>query len=188
MSDYRVANGEKVIYAVLVSPNDGEPYEATGDGGGGGGDASAANQTTLNNAVGAGADAAASSDTGTFSIIAFIKRGMQNWTTLLGKIATLSNNSYPVTDALNLAGNARADLALTTSAAQTASVLTAGRYAVSTSADCFIKVNATASDVTTANGYPLKANTVEFLNFSGSEKLGGIVATGTATLSYHKVS
>jgi len=183
--DYRTAGGEKVVYAVLVSPSDGLPY--TADGGEGGGDATANNQTTLNTAVGAGADAAASSDTGTFSILAFIKRGMQNWTTLLGKIATLSNSAYPVTDALNLSGNARVDVSLTTSAAQSAA-LAVGRYAVSTSADCFIKVNATANDVTTANGYPLKANTVEFLNVPSNEKIGGIVATGTATLSYHKVS
>lgn len=37
-------------------------------------------------AVGAQADAAASSDTGSFSILSFIKRGMQNWTTLLSRL------------------------------------------------------------------------------------------------------
>lgn len=36
------------------------------------------------------ADAAASSDTGSFSLMAFIKRGMQNWTSLLAKIPTLT--------------------------------------------------------------------------------------------------
>jgi len=36
--------------------------------------------------VGAKADSAASSDTGTFSLIALIKRALQNWTTLLGKL------------------------------------------------------------------------------------------------------
>lgn len=57
------------------------------------GAATSANQSTANTSlsnldadVGAQADAAASSDTGTFSLIALIKRGLQNWTTLLGRI------------------------------------------------------------------------------------------------------
>ena len=36
--------------------------------------------------LGTQADAAATTDTGTFSVIAFIKRGMQNWTTFLSRI------------------------------------------------------------------------------------------------------
>jgi hypothetical protein len=36
--------------------------------------------------LGAPADSAATTDTGTFSLIALIKRGLQNWTTLLGRI------------------------------------------------------------------------------------------------------
>lgn len=41
-------------------------------------------------------DAPAASDTGSFSIIAFIKRGMQNWTTLLARIPALSTGAVPV--------------------------------------------------------------------------------------------
>lgn len=48
------------------------------------------NDALLNIASGAPADTAASSDTGTFSIISFIKRGMQNWTSLLAKVPTLT--------------------------------------------------------------------------------------------------
>jgi hypothetical protein len=69
------------------------PVVVIGGGGGGGGDASAANQslqlaqeTAINTALGLQNDAAAASDTGTYSIIAFIKRGMQNWTTLLSRL------------------------------------------------------------------------------------------------------
>jgi hypothetical protein len=40
-------------------------------------------------AIGAQADAAASSDTGTFSLLAFVKRALQNWTTLLSRIPAL---------------------------------------------------------------------------------------------------
>lgn len=50
------------------------------------GGATEAKQDTQIAAVGAAADSAASSDTGTFSVIALIKRGLQNWTTLLGRI------------------------------------------------------------------------------------------------------
>lgn len=37
-------------------------------------------------AVGGQADAAASTDTGTFSLVALVKRALQNWTTLLGRV------------------------------------------------------------------------------------------------------
>ena len=42
------------------------------------------------------ANAAATTDTGTFSVIAFIKRGLQNWTSLLAKIPTLVSGRIPV--------------------------------------------------------------------------------------------
>lgn len=45
---------------------------------------------------GAKADAAATTDTGAFSIVALIKRGLQNWTTLLARIPALSNGAVPV--------------------------------------------------------------------------------------------
>jgi hypothetical protein len=92
------------------------------------GGATAALQTTLNTNVGAQADAAASSDTGSFSIISFIKRGMQNWTTLLASIPTLGqklmSGSWPVTiasdqSALNVM---LPDIFFTGQSAQTATV------------------------------------------------------------------
>jgi hypothetical protein len=58
-------------------------------------------------ALGEKNDAEASTDTGTFSLIAFIKRAMQNWTTLLSRIPALGNsssaNSQPVTQAVESA-------------------------------------------------------------------------------------
>lgn len=39
--------------------------------------------------IGAPADTAATTDTGTFSLIAFVKRGLQNWTTLLTRVSTV---------------------------------------------------------------------------------------------------
>jgi hypothetical protein len=46
--------------------------------------------------IGAPADAAATSDGGTFSLIALIKRGLANWTTLLGRIPALNSGRVPV--------------------------------------------------------------------------------------------
>jgi hypothetical protein len=46
--------------------------------------------------LGAKADAVATTDTGTFSVIAFIKRGLQNWTSLLAKIPALVSGRIPV--------------------------------------------------------------------------------------------
>jgi hypothetical protein len=52
--------------------------------------------TVTNTGIGAPADSAASSDTGTFGIIAFIKRSMQNWTTLLGRVPVSVGGRVPV--------------------------------------------------------------------------------------------
>lgn len=49
------------------------------------GNATSAKQDITNTALGAPSDAVASSDTGSFSIIAFIKRGLQNWSTFLSR-------------------------------------------------------------------------------------------------------
>ena len=77
-----------------------------GSGGGGGSstsDTSEATQLLVKAAVqnldadlGAPGDAAASSDAGTFSLIALIKRGLSNWTTLLGRLPSLVNGRVPV--------------------------------------------------------------------------------------------
>jgi hypothetical protein len=56
--------------------------------------------SNLDGDIGAPADAAATTDTGTFSLISLIKRALQNWTTLLGRIPALgsavSTASLPV--------------------------------------------------------------------------------------------
>lgn len=50
------------------------------------GAASAASLANIDADLGAPAEAAASTDTGTFGIIPFIKRALQNWTTLLARM------------------------------------------------------------------------------------------------------
>ena len=78
---------------------------ATGGGGGGGtvGGALEATQASVLTAVqnvdanlGAKADAAASSDAGTFSLVALVKRSLSNWTTLLARVPALVSGRIPV--------------------------------------------------------------------------------------------
>ena len=74
-----------------------------------------ATQATLANIdadIGLTSDAAASTDTGTFSLIALVKRALQNWTTLLGRVPALVSGRIPVvvdaaaaTAALQTTGN-----------------------------------------------------------------------------------
>ena len=52
--------------------------------------------TVTDTNLGATNDSAATTDTGTFSVIALIKRGLQNWTSLLAKIPTLVSGRIPV--------------------------------------------------------------------------------------------
>jgi hypothetical protein len=73
--EVRVVDGpftSRVPVVAILNPTTGLP--AFPGGSGGGGDANAANQTTLITAFGAQADAMATSDNGTFSFMALIKR------------------------------------------------------------------------------------------------------------------
>ncbi len=52
--------------------------------------------TTTNTNLGAQADSVATTDTGSFSLIAFVKRSLQNWTSLLAKMPALVGGKIPV--------------------------------------------------------------------------------------------
>ncbi len=91
-----------------------------------------------------------------------------------------------VSDIADIRGHQQHTLALTTAAAQTAA-LEEGIYDVLSDADCFIKVWPTANDVTTSTGYFLKASNVITIRVLKDDKIGGIVASSTATFSYHRV-
>ena len=90
------------------------------------------------------------------------------------------------TDAISLSGNAQASIALSITAAQSAA-LPSGVYDVWATNDCYIKVNATANDVTVATGYLLRAGNTISIVVPTQEKIGAIVASGTGTLYYHRV-
>ncbi|MGX9981118.1 hypothetical protein [Methylobacterium fujisawaense] len=60
------------------------------------GAATALNQAQVIAGLGAPADAAATADSGTFSLIGLVKRGLGNWTTLLARIPALVSGRMPV--------------------------------------------------------------------------------------------
>jgi hypothetical protein len=64
-----------------------------------------ANDTTLITNVGNTTDLVATTDTGTFSIIQFIKRGLQNWTTILSRIPILGQALMPASIPVVIASN-----------------------------------------------------------------------------------
>lgn len=101
-------------------------------------------------------------------------------------IQTGVNGAALVSDAISLSGNAKGTVSLSTTADQSAA-LTGGVYDVWSDVDCYIKVAATANNVTTSTGYLLRANNTIPIIVPDQEKLGGIVASGTGTLSYHLV-
>lgn len=90
-------------------------------------------------------------------------------------------------DCINLSGNAQATLSVSTTAADTAA-LPGGLYDLWCDVDVYIKVASAADDVTTSTGYLLRANTtLPNVYIPNAEVIGGILASGTGTLSYHKV-
>lgn len=99
---YKQAGLPDEIVPVKVA-SDGTLVGGSGGGGGGTSDTTEATQLQVKTAVqnidtdiGSPADAAATTDTGTFSVIALIKRGLQNWTTLLSRIPSLVSGRVPV--------------------------------------------------------------------------------------------
>lgn len=105
----------------------------------------------------------------------------------LGWVQTRSGGAALVSDAISLSGNTQGAVSLSTTAAQSAA-LSAGVYDVWADVDCYIKVAATANDVTTSTGYLLLANNTIPIIVPDQERIGGIVAAGTGTLSYHRVN
>lgn len=104
----------------------------------------------------------------------------------LGWVQTHSRGAALVSDAVSLSGYSQGTVSLSTVAAQSAA-LTGGVYDIWSDVDCYIKIAATANDVTTSTGYLLRANNTIPIIVPDQEKLGGIVASGTGTLTFHRV-
>lgn len=95
-----------------------------------------------------------------------------------------------ITDSIRIYENSRVDLAVSSIAAQTA-VLIEGVYDLMSDVDVYIKVAPTADNVTVAAGanagYPLKANNGVPFDVRKGDKIGAVTATGTGTLTIHRV-
>jgi microcystin-dependent protein len=110
--------------------------------------------TNIDADLGAQADAPATTDTGTFSLIAFVKRGMQNSTTLLARIpAAIIPGLLPVD---TLATPTRmVPHALTAASTSVALATATRRVSVDVSVNAIVRIGAAAS---------VPANGTELLN------------------------
>ena len=99
-----------------------------------------------------------------------------------------------ITDAVYLQGYSQANFAISGVGAQSAALTIdspisgAAIYDVWADVDCFIKIGATASNVTTTTGYLLRAgNSIPVIVPTGS-RIGAITSGAAGTLAFHRVS
>lgn len=88
---------------------------------------------------------------------------------------------------LQITSYSQNSLSIGSTAAQT-SALECGKYALWANADCYIKTNSTANDVTTSTGFLLHANQIpEPFFIEEDHKIGAITGGESGTLYYHRV-
>jgi hypothetical protein len=152
--------------------------------------------SNIDSNVGSKSDAAASTDTGTFSLIAFIKRGLQNWATLLERIPVLVSGRIPVDGSgvtQPVSGTVTATGPLTDAELRATAVpISASSLPLPTGA-------ATSANQTTANtslasiaGLTIPAHDYISLSYTGTNLTGVVYKTGgsggttvaTLTLAY----
>jgi len=87
-----------------------------------------------------------------------------------------------------LSGNSQGALSVSAAAAETSAFTLRGLYDMWCDVDVYLKVGSgTVTDVTSENGYLLRANTTVPFIIDENDKIGAI-AGGAGTLRYHKVS
>lgn len=92
-----------------------------------------------------------------------------------------------VADFIDIENDSQGQVATSTTAAQSAT-LAEGVYDVWSASDTYLKVAATADDVTTSTGYLLRANQTIPVWVSQGSRIGAVLSSGTGTLSYHRVA
>lgn len=95
-----------------------------------------------------------------------------------------------VTDALDIVGKTRVDRSLSTTGAATAAFSEGCIVTANADVDCFLKIEATsalAAAVTTSTGWPLYAGNQVRLRVPTGYFVGGVVASGTGTLTLFPV-
>jgi hypothetical protein len=87
-----------------------------------------------------------------------------------------------------LKGNSQGALSVSAAAAETSAFTLRGLYDMWCDVDVYLKVGSgTVTDVTSGNGYLLRANTTVPFIIDENDKIGAITS-GDGTLRYHKVS
>jgi hypothetical protein len=98
-----------------------------------------------------------------------------------------SSVSPGIGDSADIENFTGATFATSTTGAQSG-VLNEGLYRVHADVLTFIKVGATASDVTAANGCPLGANQAMNVAVRQGSRIGAILGTGTGNVYFHRVA
>lgn len=158
--------------------------------------------SNIDSSLGSQSDSAASTDTGTSSLISFVKRGLQNWTTLLSRVPTLVSGRIPVDGSgvtQPISGSVTVSGTVTASGPLTDTQLRASAVPVSASALPLPSGAATASNQATANsslsaiaGLNIPAHDYISLSYTGLNLTGVVYKTGgsggttvaTLTLGY----
>lgn len=101
-------------------------------------------------------------------------------------------HTYPQLNLLcigaKLSGNSQVALSVSGSAAGTSAFTSGGLFDMWCDVDVYLKVGSgTVTDVTTSNGYLLRANTTVPFIVDENDKIGAI-SSGSGTLRFHKVS
>jgi len=145
--DSLFARGTGYIYVGVVIPETGGP--------------GVSDLVSISDGVGTKDDSSATTDTGSFSILSFIKRGLSNWTTLLSRIPALVAGAIPTTDTkggtrqYDFSGNVRLTVGASSSSAMNLPTLYSSREVmVHASEKCFIKFGAAGvTPATQSNGH-----------------------------------
>jgi hypothetical protein len=91
-----------------------------------------------------------------------------------------------VNDAIYLENQIQQSFSVSTVAAQS-NPLEQGYYDTWSTIDCYLRVDETATGVTSSNGYVLYANNVITLFIDDLRRIGAITAYGSGTIAFHKV-
>jgi len=98
-----------------------------------------------------------------------------------------------ITDAVYLQNYSQVNFAISGAGAQSAALTVdtisgAAIYDVWSDVDCYIKIATTASNVTTATGYLLRAGNSVAIIVPTDSKIGAITSGAAGTISYHRVA
>jgi hypothetical protein len=140
-------------------------------------------------ALGAQADSAAATDTGTASLIGLFKRLLQRVTTLMAQLPSAltgsGNLKAAVVEAVGASSIANGQVSTSTTAANIVSSRSTRRYVTIKNLDSTITVYVGVATVSAANGMPLAAG--ESITLDCTAAIQGIAASGTPAVAYLEV-